>query len=76
MPHTRKVKKKSYSDDLLMSAVKAVLIDPMKMSQVAKDYSVPRKTLVDYVKQSKVDNDNILCQRKRVGHQTTIFTNN
>ena len=41
MPHTRKVKKKSYSDDLLMSAVKAVLIDHIKMSQAAKDYSVP-----------------------------------
>ena len=46
MPRNRKVKKKSYSYDLLINAVKAVLIDGMKMSQATKDYSVPRKILL------------------------------
>lgn len=74
MPRVRKVKEKPYKMDSLMSAVKSVKKDGLRLSQAAKDYSVPRKTLSDYVKMSRIENGEVICQRKQLGHQSAVFT--
>lgn len=57
-----------------MSANKSVKKDGLKITQAAKDYSVPRKTLSDYLKQTILDNGEVICSRKQLGQQTSVLS--
>jgi len=64
---------RKYSKDQLKSAIKAVLIDRMKINQAANDYNVPRKTLSDHVKKDQIHDGNVRFNVRSYGNHRKIF---
>ena len=60
--------------DQIKSAIKAVLIDHMKIKQVANDYNIPRKTLTDHVKKDEMNNGDVIFNVQSYGNRSKIFT--
>ena len=57
MARTHKKECKNQAKYQLKSAIKAVLIDYMKIKQAANDdYNIAQKTLSDHVKKDKINN--------------------